>query len=257
MTALAMRQDHAAPSLPSVGDRLVYAIGDVHGRLDLLQALVTDIVADAVASQPKLRPLIILLGDYIDRGAESAGVLSFLVALQAQTAIEVRALKGNHEQTMLQFLDDASVGASWASYGGSDTLIAYGVAPPAVTAKTAEWEAARLQLCQALPADHLAFLRNLELMIVVGDYVFVHAGLRPGHDLGAQTEHDVMWIRGDFLQSQKPFGKVVVHGHSPTAQVQILPHRLGIDTGAYATGVLTAVRLCGETRTIFQARVSA
>lgn len=241
----------------TTGDRLVYAIGDVHGRLDLLQVLVADIVADALATNPKTRPMLILLGDYIDRGAESAGVIDYLIALRAQSALEVRTLKGNHEQSMLDFLGDAGIGPSWAAYGGADTMIAYGVAPPGATATAAAWEEARAKLAEVVPPGHLAFLQSLELMIVVGDYVFVHAGLRPGYHLSAQNEHDVMWIRSEFLSATKPFEKVVVHGHSPTAEVQILPHRLGIDTGAYATGVLTAIRLEGERQDIFQARIGA
>ena len=254
---IAPSNDNASVASPSVGDRLVYAIGDVHGRLDLLKALVADILQDAVCSQAAMRPLLILLGDYIDRGDESAGVVAFLCALKAHPALEVRALKGNHEQALLTFLADPSLGPKWTAYGGDATLASYGVAAPGPAADAEAWQAASAGLGAVLPPDHLDFLQSLELMIEVGDYLFVHAGIRPNVPLDAQTEHDVMWIREDFLEKTTRCGKVVVHGHTPAATVEIKPHRIGIDTGAFATGVLTAIRLDAADRTIFQARIAA
>lgn len=241
---------------PSVGDRLVYAIGDVHGRLDLLKALVAEILRDVIRSKPATRPLLILLGDYIDRGDESAGVIDFLCALKADPALEVRALKGNHEQALLNFLADPALGPKWNAYGGDMTLAAYGVAAPGPAADAEAWKAASASLAVALPPAHLEFLRSLDLMIEVEDYLFVHAGIRPKVDLEAQTEHDVMWIREAFLDATVGCGKVVVHGHTPTATVEAKPHRIGIDTGAFATGALTAIRLQGADRAVFQAKVA-
>ena len=252
-----VRARSIAVEAPSVGDRLVYAIGDVHGRLDLLQALVADILTDIIAAQPAARPLLILLGDYIDRGDESAGVIGFLAALKAHPALEVRALKGNHEQAILTFMEDPRLGPRWTGYGGDTTLASYGVRTPDAEADADAWAQARASLAEALPPSHLEFLQALELMIEVGDYLFVHAGIRPRVALDAQTEHDVLWIREDFLEASSHCGKVVVHGHTPAAEVEIKANRIGIDTGAYATGVLTALRLEGATRTLIQAGVTS
>jgi len=254
--SIAPSNDNGSAAPPTVGDRLVYAIGDVHGRLDLLKALVADVLRDVVQSQPATRPVLILLGDYIDRGDESAGVVAFICALKAHPAIEVRALKGNHEQALLTFLTDPSIGPKWAAYGGDATLASYGVTTPGLAADPEAWQAASASLAAVLPPAHLEFLRSLDLMIEVGDYLFVHAGIRPNVALDAQTEHDVIWIREEFLETRARCGKVVVHGHTPAVTVEIKSHRIGIDTGAFATGVLTAIRLEGADRTIFQARIA-
>jgi serine/threonine protein phosphatase 1 len=236
----------------SVGDRLVYAVGDVHGRLDLLNALLLQICIDVVEARPDHQPTLIFLGDYVDRGPASKGVIDRILALKLEAAFRVHALKGNHEEQMLAFLADCKQGPVWAEFGGAETLASYGVVPPKLRTDMAAWENARLALEAALPESHTTFLRTLELAIVSGDYVFVHAGLRPGVPLEEQSERDLIWIRDEFLSHGQPFEKVVVHGHTPDAAPHMGQFRIGIDTGAYATGTLTAVRLRNEARFILQ-----
>lgn len=242
-----------APAPPSTAGRLVYAVGDVHGRLDLLQPLAASLTADMAQSAFAERPLLVFLGDYVDRGPASAGVIELILELSTEADIEVRALKGNHEEAMLAFLDDPAFGATWMAHGGAATLASYGVQPPAARTDPEAWAEIREAFAGALPATHLAFLQGLGLMTTVGDYAFVHAGVRPGVPLDRQSEHDLLWIRYEFLDAPGPFEKIVVHGHTPMEQPQLTLRRLGIDTGAYATGVLTAVRLEGDSQRIIQA----
>jgi serine/threonine protein phosphatase 1 len=247
---------HGASRGASVGDRLVYAIGDIHGRLDLFLGLLDGIMADCIAAKPIHRPLLIPLGDYVDRGPNSSGVLSVLADLRADPSFEVRPLRGNHEQAMLTFLRDAAVGPTWARFGGAATLTSYGVFAPQPQDPLAAWEAARSQLQTALPAEHLALLQATECLVSVEDYIFVHAGVRPGFSIEEQSVQDVLWIRHEFLGHGKWLGKRVVHGHSAQSAPQVLSWRVGIDTGAYATGALTALRLFGEHQSLMQARVA-
>lgn len=239
---------------PSTGGRRIYAVGDVHGRLDLLGPLLHDIAEDAIASPPTQRPLLIMLGDYVDRGPASKGVVDLILQMKAWAKFEVRALKGNHEEALLQFLVEPTFGSAWFDHGGAATLASYGVQPPAQRTDPAAWQAASEAFAAALPAEHKAFYEGLELMVTVGDYAFVHAGVRPGVPLAEQAERDLLWIRQEFLADRGRFEKVIVHGHTPMEQPQLTPARLGVDTGAYATGVLTAVRLDGEDQRIMQAR---
>ena len=241
---------------PTVGDRLVYAVGDVHGRLDLLDPLIRQIAADVLLMRPERRPMLVFVGDYVDRGLESKGVIDRILALRAAGGFEVRTLKGNHEEAMIGFLNNAASGPEWCEYGGAQTLASYGVVQPRLRGDEAEWERTREEFGRLIPPSHVAFLSSLELILVVGDYAFVHAGLRPGLSIQDQDAHDLMWIRDVFLNERRPFEKVVVHGHTPEEEPFIGPCRIGIDTGAYATGVLTAVRLAGEERTILQSKAS-
>jgi serine/threonine protein phosphatase 1 len=235
----------------STEGRLVYAVGDVHGSLDLLEALLAEIARDALESRPAWRPLLIFVGDYVDRGPASAQVLDLLVSLSGSPAFEVRALKGNHEEAMLRFLDDPWFGPTWVQFGGAETLASYGVAAPTSDDGSA-WAAAREALANSLPPSHLEFLSNLELLVKVGDYVFVHAGLDPDQSLERQVEHDVLWIRREFLGATGLGECVVVHGHTPAEEPEFFAHRIGVDTGAYATGLLTAVRLLDDARSLIQ-----
>jgi serine/threonine protein phosphatase 1 len=235
---------------PSTGGRLVYAVGDVHGRADLLRPLMRDIAQDVLATRPKERPLLVFLGDYVDRGPASRQVVDLILQTRADGAFEVVSLKGNHEEALLEFLDDPSFAEVWTEYGGAATLASYGVWPVADD----PWERVRDAFAKTLPEAHLAFFRGLELVRIVGDYAFVHAGVRPRLPLEAQSEHDLLWIRYEFLQDPGPFEKVIVHGHTPAREPEMLKHRLGLDTGAFATGVLTAVRLYGEEQRVMQAR---
>lgn len=241
----------AAP--PTTAGRLIYAVGDVHGRHDLLQPLLRDIAADALESAPPARPMLVFLGDYVDRGPDSAKVIDLVLEMESSGAFETRALKGNHEEALLEFLADPAFGPTWFEHGGGATLAAYGVSPPATRTDMGAWAAARDAFAAVLPARHLRFCETLELMVTVGDYAFVHAGVRPGVPLDQQSEKDLLWIRGEFLEARPGFDKVIVHGHTPMQSPQLLPHRLGVDTGAYATGVLTAVRLDDSGQRLLQA----
>lgn len=240
---------------PSTEGCLAYAVGDIHGRLDAFDALLHVIGQDVLASQPTQRPLLILLGDYVDRGPASAQVVERILKLTDEPAFEVRALKGNHEEALLQFRDEPGFGQTWVEHGGAATLASYGVQPPVTRTDPDAWETARVAFRDALPASHKAFYEGLEIMITVGDYAFVHAGVRPGVPLDRQVERDLLWIRAEFLQSTAKFEKIIVHGHTPMEEPQVIAgRRIGIDTGAYATGLLTAVRLDDSGHQILQGR---
>jgi serine/threonine protein phosphatase 1 len=232
-----------APDRPSVpAGKLVYAIGDIHGRKDLLEKLLDLILKDAWArTLPAAPPLVLFLGDYIDRGPDSRGVIDcLLTALPA--AWTCRFIKGNHEEAMLEFLRDPQFGATWRDYGALETLHSYGVVPRRDGGKI-DWEATAEDFAAALPAAHRQFLDRLSPFEVVGDYIFVHAGLRPGLPLDFQSEKDLFWIRDDFLIGRRAHEKTIVHGHTPGETVLLGPGRIGIDTGAYMTGRLTALGL--------------
>jgi serine/threonine protein phosphatase 1 len=234
--ALAPRSDACVPP-----GRRVYAVGDIHGRADLLTRLLDDLIADARNGGYSGKPILIFLGDYVDRGFQSKDVISILLG-SAVSSFETYFLKGNHEQAMLQFLDDPTIGPRWAEYGGAETLVSYGVQPPRSRTSLEEWIRASAELRQAMPAEHVDFLKNLELSVRVGDYVFVHAGMRPGVPLDQQAEHDILWIRDEFLNDRRQFEAVIVHGHTPIQKPYRDGRRIGLDTGAYLSGKLTAAR---------------
>jgi serine/threonine protein phosphatase 1 len=238
---------------PTAGE-LIYAVGDVHGRYDLFKQLTGLIVEDWTARAGNRRPVVIFCGDYVDRGPNSAAVVEALIWLQQRSDIQACFLKGNHEAALMRFLDNPSDCGGWLRFGGVETLRSYGVAPPSPD-DPGSCLRARDLLLQHMPSSHLRFLERLELMLVIGDYAFVHAGVQPGVDLRDQREDDLLWIRQDFLSDEGPFEKIIVHGHSWTDdKPRILPHRIGLDTGAYATGVLTAVRLDSDEIAVIQAR---
>jgi serine/threonine protein phosphatase 1 len=199
---------------------------------------------DAEGADHAERPLLVFVGDYIDRGQNSREVIELILAWMIGGPFEVCALLGNHDQFMLTFLEEPEVGPAWAKVGGLATLQSYGVDPPKRD-DPESWAQARDQLRQALPATHLAFLRALPLYRIEGEYLFVHAGVRPGTPLTDQAERDLLWIREPFLSATTSSGYVVIHGHTPAPNVEVSALRIGIDTGAYATGVLSAIRLWG------------
>jgi serine/threonine protein phosphatase 1 len=242
-----------SPPGRSTDGRLIYAVGDIHGRLDLLTDLMARLTRDAADTRPDRPPVLIFVGDYVDRGPDSRGVLNLVRRMIEDAQWEVRALLGNHEEVMLNFLEDASVGASWVEFGGAQTLAQYGIAPPAQRGDAEGWAAAQAAFTASAPAEEVAFLRRLELSATYGDYMFVHAGVRPGVALDRQVRADLLWIREAFLNEERPFRKIVVHGHTPEVKPHAGPVRIGIDTGAYATGVLTAVRLWRGEATFLQA----
>lgn len=236
------RRRAAAPAQVPAGLR-IYAVGDVHGRADLLRRLLAQIAADAAGFKGRCQ--LIFLGDYVDRGVDSRAVIDLLTG-GLPTGFEANFLKGNHEAALLAFLKDSAIGPDWFSFGGGATLLSYGVAPDLV--QRGAFELARQQLLERLPAAHLSFLNSLHLSVAFGDYVFVHAGIRPGVPLADQQEQDLLWIRDAFLGSNAAHGVLVVHGHTVTAEPELRPNRIGIDTGAYATGRLTALVLEGKER---------
>lgn len=245
--------------LPRSGDRasvggLVYAVGDIHGCADLLERLCDIMAADARESAADGPPTVVFLGDLVDRGPNSARVIDLIIELPSRTGWRVHTLKGNHEQAMLQFLDDPAFGPTWVAHGGGPTLASYGVFPALGQADEAAWTATRDAFAEALPPGHLRFLQSLDLYIELGDYLFVHAGVRPGVPISLQSEQDLLWIRGDFLSRARACERVVVHGHTPTEAPELSRWRIGVDTGAYATGVLTAIRLSGDAQSMLQAR---
>lgn len=243
----------AAPVAPAVpDDTVVWAVGDIHGRLDLLRPLVEAIRADLVATMAQ-RKVVVFLGDYIDRGPESRGVVEFLSRLSDDRSVEWRFLKGNHEETMMKFLTDPSVGTQWCEYGGEATLRSYGLRIPDMKHRVEAWAQVSADLAHKLSPREKAFLEDQELSLSVGDYFFAHAGARPGESLERQSAEDLMWIRRSFLDSTFEFERVVVHGHTPTANVHSDRRRIGIDTRAYESGILTGLRLAGRERQIMQA----
>jgi serine/threonine protein phosphatase 1 len=232
------------PSLPA-GLR-IYAVGDIHGRLDLLNELLSRIDAD-IALRPTDRPVYVFLGDYIDRGVSSRETIDRLIELGR--ARECVFLKGNHELIALKCLSDRSLFDQWLRLGGVETLISYGLAPAELTSgkPIVELQAA---FHRALPQAHFGFFRDLQLSHACGDFFFAHAGVKPGIELSQQLENDLLWIRDEFLSSRADFGKIIVHGHTPTRHVAIGPNRINIDTGAFATGRLTCLVMEGSSLSV-------
>jgi serine/threonine protein phosphatase 1 len=244
------RSSKPASSTPP--DCVIWAVGDIHGRSDLADRLLQAIRGDLSAAEAT-RKVVVFLGDHIDRGLDSRGVLNQLCNLEADPALEVHFIRGNHEDRMEAFLTEPAVGPSWCDYGGRDTLVSYGVNPPAMRGDAAGWAETSRALGAALPESHRRLLERQTLSVSIGDYFFCHAGVRPGVPLAAQVGEDLMWIRQPFLDHPAPFEQVVVHGHTPTETVVSDARRIGIDSGAYATNVLSAVRLEGQTRLLLQA----
>ncbi|WP_255554804.1 metallophosphoesterase [Sphingomicrobium clamense] len=228
----------------SIGEgRRVYAIGDIHGHLEELEELLAWIESDLESHEG--RSDLVFLGDYIDRGPDSRGVLKRL-AKEKLPGDAHHFLMGNHEAVLLDLVDGhASDGFSWLSYGGREMLESYGVKKSKILSSAGT--IAKL-IVETLPKSHLEFLRNLQTMVTIDDYAFAHAGIRPGKSLKKQKARDLMWIRDPFLSSKKDHGKVVVHGHTIEAEPADRANRIGLDTGCYAGGSLSAVRLEGSGR---------
>jgi serine/threonine protein phosphatase 1 len=218
---------------------LIYAIGDVHGRLDLLRDLSSQIQTDRGTRDAE----VILLGDYVDRGPKSAGVLDALIAAEGFDGVTLTCLKGNHEAAFLEFLADPETGPRWAQIGGLDTIGSYGLRAPARKTDMALWAKLRDDLLAAIPDAHLDFLNNLAIHQTRGDYMFVHAGIDPRRPLEVQSEAEFLWIRKAFHKHAHRLKFTVVHGHSAKTKPIRKRGRICVDTGAYSTGRLTAVRI--------------
>jgi serine/threonine protein phosphatase 1 len=223
----------------------VYVIGDIHGRLDLLDRLIAEIDRDA--KEHGANCLTVTLGDYIDRGPSSRGVLDRLQSNPFPGPYV--ALKGNHEALLETFLNDPAIGAHWRNLGGLETLHSFGI-PVASLMVDRNYDQAAKQLRALLSPKHIKFLTSLRTSLTIGGYFLCHAGVRPGVALESQREEDLLWIRDEFLNSRMDFGKIVVHGHTPVEQPEVLPNRINIDTGAFATGRLSCLVLEGANRYI-------
>ena len=228
----------------------VYAVGDIHGCADLLGELVDRIAEDGRSAAAPTRR-IVFLGDYVDRGPQSREVID-LVLDGLPSGFDAVTLKGNHEDFMLRFMEDVRVGPGWFMNGGDATVFSYRARMPERGTTLERLDELRRQLCANLPDRHLRFLRALRRWHVEGDYLFVHAGIRPGVPLDAQRDEDILWIREEFLDDAGDHGKIVVHGHTIARSPEVRPNRIGIDTGAYATGVLTCLVLEGAERAFLQ-----
>jgi serine/threonine protein phosphatase 1 len=227
----------------------LYAIGDIHGRADLLDRMLKLIEQDRVG-HAATQTVLVFLGDYIDRGRDSKAVVSRLIDGLPADVTPV-FLKGNHEDLLLKFLDQPYLGLNWLRNGGDWTLMSYGAR--AETIRNAYRSAAGLIEARAvfkdlLPEGHEAFYRSLKLFYRAGEYFFVHAGVRPGVGLEAQSAGDMLWIRTEFLNHRGDLGAVVVHGHTPEQEPQDLRNRIGIDTLAFHSGKLTAAVIEGNRR---------
>ena len=219
-------------------NKRLYVIGDIHGRLDLLQRMCGLVNADIGSSGR--HNLIVTLGDYIDRGPDSRGVIDYL--LSNPFAGQFVGLKGNHEALLEKFLGDSTIGADWWRLGGLETLKSFGITVgPRMTRRG--FKKAAVQLHKTLSQQQLEFFSSLKTSLVVGSYFLCHAGVRPGVALDLQNDDDLLWIRDEFLESKIDFGKIVIHGHTPTREPQVLANRINIDTGAFDSGRLTCVVL--------------
>jgi len=231
----------------------VYAIGDVHGRLDLLDGLLAQIADDHRNRADGAKPLLILLGDLIDRGPDSRGVVERVLS-GPLPGFQTLTLCGNHEEALLRLLDEAEPGLleRWLHFGGDACVTSYGDDPVRLSAMAEPDAIARLR--ELIPATHQEFLRSLADTFRFGDYLFVHAGIRPGIPLQRQQPADLRWIREPFLSDPRDHGLVVVHGHTISDEPDVRLNRIGIDTGSYRQGVLTSLVICGNELSWLQQR---
>ena len=239
------------PAAIPAGQR-VYAIGDVHGRRDLLETLIAAIDEDDAARGPA-GTSVVLLGDLVDRGPDSAGVLDLVRNWPLKSKLHV--LCGNHEEMFLRSLRDVEVLPRFLAYGGRETLLSYPI--DALALEAGDAEAVQAMMVAAVPQEDIDFLQSLELHVVIGDYLFVHAGIKPGQPIEEQTRSTLRWIREPFLSYGGWHDHVVIHGHTIVAEPEILHNRIGIDTGAYMSGRLTALGLEGEERWLIETHEQA
>ena len=245
------QQKTEAPCTPP-GYR-AYAVGDIHGRLDLLDRLLEAIEED-VERRPPRKVMLIFLGDLIDRGPDSRAVVERLRTYRHEK-IQPYFLAGNHEEVLLRLLaGERGILDSWLKYGGAQCLSSYGCDPVGLAGLSEQ--AALAAIKDAIPAEHARFISGFADTLKLGGYLFVHAGIRPGIDLALQSQSDLRWIRSQFLEHQGDHGFLVVHGHTISDGVDAQPNRIGIDTGAYRTDILTALVLDGEERWTIDTAVS-
>ena len=247
-----MRRSDAIPAGPR--DQRAYVIGDIHGRLDLLDQLLADVHRDIV-ERPARKTLLVFLGDLIDRGSSSAQVVERLRTYRHEKIRPIFVV-GNHEEVLLRILDgETGLIVSWLRYGGAQCLQSYGVDPRTLLELSDEDALATIR--RAIPQPHRDFVASFVDTCRFGDYLFVHAGIRPGVPLDQQLQSDLRWIREPFLLDNTDHGCVVVHGHTISEEVEERPNRIGIDTGAYRSGILTALVIEGTDRRYLDTRLSA
>ena len=228
-----------------------YVVGDVHGRLDLLQDLLAKIHAE-LQHHPSAKTLLVFVGDLIDRGPSSAQVVERLRTYKRE-GVKTVFLLGNHEEVLLRILGgDASLIDKWRWFGGAECLQSYGADP--VQLDRASDEEALAFVRNAIPREHVRFLETFADSCAFGDYLFVHAGIRPGVGVEQQSQADLRWIRDPFLNDDRDHGCIVVHGHTISDDVEQRVNRIGIDTGAYRSGVLTALAIEGTDRWLLDTR---
>ena len=220
----------------------MYAVGDIHGRADLLAQMHRLIAEDAALLTPGTSKVVIYLGDYVDRGLESRQVIDLLIRDRLE-GFQTVHLFGNHDAWLLSFLVDATIGPIWLRYGGDATMVSYGVRLGVPLDDVRYYEQLQDDLRQRIPRRHVEFLQGLELSFESGDYLFVHAGVDPARPLDQQATDDLLWIREPFLSSRRDLGRVVVHGHTVESEPIVRANRIGIDTGACWTGCLTCLVL--------------
>ena len=233
------QNERAAARLPD-GLR-IYTIGDIHGRSDLLESLLLQIDGDC-RLYPSRRPIVVFIGDYIDRGPASREVLDLLLGYERTK--EAIFLRGNHETFVHRFLSKPAVLDEWRLCGGLETLVSYGL-KPSINPGVAEQRQLAKALAKSIPRSHLEFPDSLNLSFSCGDFLFVHAGIRPGVPLRKQREEDLLWIREEFLSCEQRFENFIVHEHTPVDTTDIRSNRINIDTGAFATGRLTCIVIEG------------
>ena len=221
----------------------IHVVGDVHGNVDALRDVFSRIDADVPLLGAR-RSVQIFLGDYVDRGPASREVLELLIT-RSRTD-ELLLLKGNHEAMLLEFLDNPSLLGHWRQYGGLQTLISYGL-KPTINPTLDEQKELALELARCIPPAHRKLIGTMPSSFSVGDFFFVHAGVRPGIPFKQQKEEDLLWIREEFLLHERDYEKIVVHGHTPVAEPAVLSNRINLDVGAYATGRLACLVIDGET----------
>lgn len=223
---------------PAPSGWTLFAVGDIHGRLDCLLHVQALIDAAMLQCEDKQRCAEIYLGDFIDRGPNSAQVLENLH--QRQTRRHVGLIQGNHETMMLGYLAGGMSFEAWKAFGGAETLLSYGISEKLLRTEN---DTLRHTALEAIPAAHVALIKGAKKHIKFGSYCFVHAGIRPGFELENQPPNDLSWVRSEFLESSEDFGFIVVHGHTAVQEIDFRRNRINVDTGAYITNVLSAIRI--------------
>lgn len=257
MSLLGLFSRPSPPPAKFLEGRVGYAVGDVHGCVELLAAMLNTIAERAAGEQREAGPpIVVFLGDYVDRGPNSAGVLDLLSG-GGPANCECRYLRGNHEQAMVAFMESPIANKRWLLHGGAETMMSYGITPPGITGVADEsWVDAANALREKVPPEHHKFLARLERYIELGGYAFVHAGVDAGVALEDQADETLYWTRAQFMADKRRFSHVVVHGHTPAQRPYRDSRRIGVDTGAYASGALTAARFEGEEVSFFSVTAS-